>query len=313
MEIRWLEDFITLARTRHFSRAADEQNVTQPTFSRRIKMLEKEMGVTLIDRKTLPLSLTPAGEIFLGNAKRISQLIKETKSCCASAHKLRLNKLIFVTSQTLYLVYYQSWLKPLFDQADIEIELNLDASEWNTKQFITALQEQRCDLMLSYWHPAMADFNDDKDSLANYLTIDQEMLIPCSAADENANARFQLPGNPQRPLPCIDFHENSPLEPAIQNFLENTPKQANLHMVSRNYHAISVKAMIEEGFGLGWLPGRLASEALKSGKLCRAGDSEWDIPVEIRLYWPQDAVIPDLHFLRSQLHQRSATPAQFKN
>ncbi|MEC8082055.1 MAG: LysR family transcriptional regulator, partial [Pseudomonadota bacterium] len=29
MEIRWLEDFIALAKTRHFSRAADEQNVTQ--------------------------------------------------------------------------------------------------------------------------------------------------------------------------------------------------------------------------------------------------------------------------------------------
>ena len=44
MEIRWLEDFLALARTRHFSRAADEQNITQPTFSRRIKMLEEEMG-----------------------------------------------------------------------------------------------------------------------------------------------------------------------------------------------------------------------------------------------------------------------------
>ena len=44
MEIRWLEDFITLARTRHFSRAAEAQNVTQPTFSRRIKLLEEEGG-----------------------------------------------------------------------------------------------------------------------------------------------------------------------------------------------------------------------------------------------------------------------------
>ncbi|MGB8711722.1 MAG: LysR family transcriptional regulator, partial [Onishia taeanensis] len=60
MELRWLEDFIALARTRHFSRAADEQNVTQPTFSRRIKLLEEEMGTTLINRQTLPLSLTPA-------------------------------------------------------------------------------------------------------------------------------------------------------------------------------------------------------------------------------------------------------------
>lgn len=45
METRWLDDFIALAHTRHFSRAADERNITQPTLSRRIKMLEEEMGL----------------------------------------------------------------------------------------------------------------------------------------------------------------------------------------------------------------------------------------------------------------------------
>ncbi|MDD9877297.1 MAG: LysR family transcriptional regulator [Magnetovibrio sp.] len=36
MELTWLEDFIVLARTRHFSRAALERHVSQPAFSRRI-------------------------------------------------------------------------------------------------------------------------------------------------------------------------------------------------------------------------------------------------------------------------------------
>ena len=80
MEIRWLEDFIALAKTRHFSRAADEQNVTQPTFSRRIKLLEEEMRVTLIDRNTLPLSLTPAGEVFLQSAELITKQLRDLKS-----------------------------------------------------------------------------------------------------------------------------------------------------------------------------------------------------------------------------------------
>ncbi|WP_315980682.1 LysR family transcriptional regulator [Aliamphritea spongicola] len=80
MEIRWLEDFIALARTRNFSRAADDRNVTQPTLSRRIKLVEEEMGVTLIDRNTLPLSLTAAGKCFSPQRNRSPVFIMMLKA-----------------------------------------------------------------------------------------------------------------------------------------------------------------------------------------------------------------------------------------
>ena len=79
MEIRWLEDFLALARTRHFSRAAEQQHVSQPTFSRRIKLLEESMGTTLINRQTLPLSLTPAGEVFQELCERITRDVRDTR------------------------------------------------------------------------------------------------------------------------------------------------------------------------------------------------------------------------------------------
>ena len=44
METKWLEDFLSLARTMNFSRSADERFVTQPAFSRRIKALEVWAG-----------------------------------------------------------------------------------------------------------------------------------------------------------------------------------------------------------------------------------------------------------------------------
>ncbi|NWM05812.1 LysR family transcriptional regulator, partial [Klebsiella quasipneumoniae] len=47
MEIKWLEDFLALANTLNFSKAADERHVTQSAFSRRIKQLEAWLGTTL--------------------------------------------------------------------------------------------------------------------------------------------------------------------------------------------------------------------------------------------------------------------------
>ena len=84
MEIRWLEDFLALARTRHFSRAAEQQHVSQPTFSRRIKLLEESMGTTLINRQTLPLSLTPAGEVFQELCERITRDVRDTRDRIAA-------------------------------------------------------------------------------------------------------------------------------------------------------------------------------------------------------------------------------------
>jgi DNA-binding transcriptional LysR family regulator len=56
MELKWLEDFASLARTGSFSRSAEERHVTQPAFSRRIQALETWLGVALIDRSTAPSS-----------------------------------------------------------------------------------------------------------------------------------------------------------------------------------------------------------------------------------------------------------------
>ena len=59
MEIKWLEDFVSLANTRSFSRSAVERRVTQSAFSRRIQQLEQWLGVPLVDRSTYPTTLTP--------------------------------------------------------------------------------------------------------------------------------------------------------------------------------------------------------------------------------------------------------------
>lgn len=283
MEIRWLEDFIALARTQHFSRAADEQNVTQPTFSRRIKMLEEEMGITLVDRNTLPLSLTPAGRDFLQGARQITQILKETKIRCNDIHSQEQNRLSFASSQTLYLNFYKAWLKPFCDDAGIDIELNLNSTAWNGQQFSNALIQNQCDLMLRYWHPAIEPLATQEDG-QRHMTIAHEVLVPCSAALDSKMPKYNLPGSNKAPIPYIDYHEDSLLRPVIQSFLQEKNPTAHLQTVNRNFHSVSVKAMVKEGFGVGWLPSRLVDDNLKYGKIQRAGDGEWNIPVEVRLY-----------------------------
>jgi len=66
-----LELLIALAREKHFGRAAESYNVSQPTLSASIKQLEKVFGVLLVQRGSRFRGFTPEGERVLGWARRI--------------------------------------------------------------------------------------------------------------------------------------------------------------------------------------------------------------------------------------------------
>ena len=67
MNFSSMDYFITVARERSFSRAAERLHITQQTLSAHIAGLEKELGTKLLVR-SIPLELTYAGEVFLGYA-----------------------------------------------------------------------------------------------------------------------------------------------------------------------------------------------------------------------------------------------------
>ncbi len=79
MELKWLEDFLSLAQTSSFSQSAEERFVTQSGFSRRIKGLELWVGTPLVDRGTYPTTLTPAGAAFRDTAEEVLRLLYESR------------------------------------------------------------------------------------------------------------------------------------------------------------------------------------------------------------------------------------------
>ena len=69
MNYRQLQYAIRLADARNFSTAARQLGISQPALSKQVSSLEEDLGVTLFDRGTSPLSLTPAGEAFIRQAR----------------------------------------------------------------------------------------------------------------------------------------------------------------------------------------------------------------------------------------------------
>lgn len=283
MEVRWLNDFIALARTRHFSRAADQQNVTQPTFSRRIKLLEEEIGTLLVDRNTLPLSLTPAGRIFLDAAERITALLADTREQCHRVQADDDDRLRIAATQSLYLSLYQTWVQPLASALDISMDHDLESSKWAARDFADALLSGSIDMMLTYWHPDMTLFSDEQSSLLQHLVVGHEQLLLCSATDANGEPRFSASKSMTK-LPYIAYDPDSLLEPVIQMTMETLDIGVDLQRIGSEKHCVGVKAMVKGGFGTGWLPGRLAGSSIRHGQLVPLGDLQGRIPLEVRVY-----------------------------
>ncbi len=79
-----LEFFIHLARLGSLSAAARELDLTPPAATKRLALMERRLGVRLVNRSTRRLSLTAEGEVYLENARRILGEIEDLDQLIAS-------------------------------------------------------------------------------------------------------------------------------------------------------------------------------------------------------------------------------------
>src|SRR5690349_498693 len=77
MNLQQLEYALAVDRYRHFARAAEKSNVTQPTLSMMIMKLEEELGMRIFDRKKSPVEPTQEGKEVI---RRAAQILADVSS-----------------------------------------------------------------------------------------------------------------------------------------------------------------------------------------------------------------------------------------
>ena len=87
------EYFLCIAKEKSISRAAELLHVSQPYLSQHLIKLEKSLGVTLFDRSQTPISITPAGQLYLNYLESSFQLSRKLSADLSEIEAERENTL----------------------------------------------------------------------------------------------------------------------------------------------------------------------------------------------------------------------------
>lgn len=93
MDLRQLEMFLAVAESNGFTRAAETLHVAQSAISRKISLLESELGEILFKRVSKGIRLTPAGEILLRYARRVFRELKDASMEISDVAHLKRGKI----------------------------------------------------------------------------------------------------------------------------------------------------------------------------------------------------------------------------
>lgn len=286
LDLEWLEDFLALADSGNFSRAAEARAIAQPAFSRHIRALEEWVGVDLFDRSAHPAALTPAGQRFLPLLETILANLEAARIKARAAHDQAAASLRFAATHVLSLTFFPRWL------VGMEARMQMGPIQTMSDSSLACedlMLQRRVQFVLCHGHALVPGRLDE----AQYpmLRLADDRLLPVSAPG---------PGAPGRPLhavvqdgavPVLAYSEASGLgrlmRSRMRHLFTEGPGAALPHGVSvvfTAHHAVLLKTMALEGRGVAWLPESLIADELRAGTLVPAGGSDWNLPVQIRLY-----------------------------
>ncbi|MBX9871077.1 MAG: LysR family transcriptional regulator [Burkholderiaceae bacterium] len=282
METKWLEDFVSLAETRSFSRSAQLRHVTQPAFSRRIQSLEAWAGTDLVDRSAYPTRLTPAGETLYGQALELLEALQHTRAMLRSHTAAGEDVIEFAVPHTLAFTFFPAWVSALREKFG-PFKSRLIAL--NVHDAVVRLTEGSCDLLLAYHH-ASHPFPLDAERY-EMVSLGQESIAPYCRPDAQGQPLFPLPGRPEQPLPYLGYAPGAYLGQVVDFMLKQTGTAIHLDRVYETDMAEGLKAMALEGHGLAFLPHSAVRQDLRAGRLVAAAPAALaglQITMDMRLY-----------------------------
>jgi DNA-binding transcriptional LysR family regulator len=281
LDLNWLQDFICLGRTLNFTRAAEERNVTQPAFSRRIKSLENWLGVPLVKRSTYPVQLTDAGAQFLPVARDIASNLMGTRQTIRAIER---GNTAFQRFAVLHAISV-NFLSPRIAELERQIpNLRVRIYSDTLPACCQLLTDGSCDFLLYYSHRDVAPAMDE--TQFSRKNVAKEAFLPVAEANAAAQGMWNLSDPNGSDIPYLSYDPDSFLGVVVDQTIGTRKPPLSLRYMDALAEAIKRRALA--GSGVAWLPELAISTELARGELVSIGGPEWQTTLTLSLFCSLD-------------------------
>ncbi len=239
MELYQLQYFVAIAENGSFTRASEALYVSQPSLSAGIKKLEKELDVSLLERRWRGVCVTPAGQLFLGKATKIIAEYQSTINALRNFQErpvLRIGMLCTLQVKTIVKIiqsFHELYPEVIIELCDTHLdELNDWLVQGDVDIAVTVLEEK-------------------SDSPTTQMLFQQRLLLGVPSnhpfAQKQAVMLTELEQEPF--IERIKCEILSKMTPSIFEMMGVTPR-----IVYRADHEEWVIALIQAGLGMSIMP-----------------------------------------------------------
>jgi LysR family transcriptional regulator, hypochlorite-specific transcription factor HypT len=275
MELIWLEDYLALAETLSFSRAAEARHVTQPAFSRRIRALEDWVGAPLFTRTTHRVTLTPAGEHFHTQAEMLARGLHQLRRETLEVAGRGAGPLSIAATHALSFTFFPRWVR---SSEKILALGNLNLVSDSMQACEQMMLRGDVSFLLCHYHRSMGSRLDTRQFKS--IVVGTDTLVPLSAAGRGRKPRWSL--QKDEATPYLAYSAQS----GLGRIVASQSATRDLNTVFTSHLAATLLSMVRAGDGIAWLPRTIAEDDIAAGLLVVTGDRKSAIPIEIRLFRP---------------------------
>jgi len=271
MDLDHLKLFKDIALTRSCSRGASANGVSQSAASQHIQDLEKQFGVTLLDRTTRPLTVTEAGKLYLEMCREVLG-IRDEFLVALERMKSEVEGTVRVASIYSVGLSEMSRLEEEFSRRHPEARLEVEYLR--PEKVYDAVVSDQADLgLMSYAEPSKQ---------VQVLPWRQEQMVVAASPHHPLAERSEVRPEELDGLDFVGFDEDLPIRRDIDRFLREHRVHVNLTLHFDNLQMI--KEAVAHGSGVSIMPARIMEEEVRQGRL---------VPVPIagfRLFRPVNIV-----------------------
>jgi DNA-binding transcriptional LysR family regulator len=249
-----LQLFRDIAHARSVSKGARANGISQSAASQHMQELERQLGVTLLDRTTRPLVLTPAGKLYLEYCRDVLRRRDEFEA--------ELHRLMHETEGKVHIAAIYS--VGLSEMSDIEARFSarfpkgeLVVSYLRPEKVFEAVQHDRADLgLMSY-----------AESTRDVIALpwrEEEMVVAVSPQNPLSRQQIARPRDLEG-QPFIGFDEDLPIQQDIDRYLRD--HRVEVDVVFRFDNLQMIKEAVTHGVGISIMPERVMRAELAQGRL----------------------------------------------